>query len=244
MNDYLIALALAAIPAVGNFGGGVLAEVFNISKRILSLALHAAAGIVLAVIGVELMPEVLQAEPSWVVILAFLVGGAFAVGVDKAFDVIRARVPSQRANAGPWMIYFGVAVDLFSDGLMIGAGSTVSLGLGLLLALGQVAADIPEGFAIIATFKDQDTTRRQRLLIAASFAVPVLLGATVGYWVVRGRPELVKLALLSFTAAILVATAVEEIITEAHEKDEDTRLQEFVLIAGFALFMLLSLYFE
>lgn len=34
-------------------------------------------------------------------------------------------------EAGPWGIYFGVAVDLFSDGVIIGAGSLVNPALGL-----------------------------------------------------------------------------------------------------------------
>jgi zinc transporter, ZIP family len=41
----------------------------------LSLALHLAAGIVLAVVGLELMPEALRADPPWVPILAFLGAG-------------------------------------------------------------------------------------------------------------------------------------------------------------------------
>ena len=44
-----------------------------------------------------------------------------------------------------------------------------------------------------------------------------MLGATVGYFGVRAQPEIVKLALLAFTAGILVAVAVEEMIPEAHE---------------------------
>lgn len=241
MNDYLIAVALAAMPALGNFTGGMIAEITTVSKRMLSLALHAAAGIVVAVVGVELMPRVIQAKPPWVIVAAFLLGGAVAVVVDVVIDRLQERSGGS-GDTGPWMIYFGVATDLFSDGLMIGAGSTISFGLGLILALGQVSADLPEGFATIASFKSTEMSRLRRVTLSASFALPTLLGATVGYWLVRGRPELLKLTLLSFTAAILTAAAVEDMITQAHQKEEDTRLQEFVFIAGFALFTLLSIY--
>ena len=50
------------------------------SQRALSLALHGAAGIVLAVVAVELIPETLTVDPPWVPILAFIVGGAFFIG--------------------------------------------------------------------------------------------------------------------------------------------------------------------
>ena len=244
MDEFLLVLALAAMPALGNSIGGALAEVITVSPRLLSLALHLAAGIVLAVVGVELMPQVLEASQSWVIVLAFLAGGGFAVGLDVLIGKLQKRVGGAEGNTGPWLIFAGVAVDLFSDGLLIGTGSTISLGLGLLLALGQVAADLPEGFATIASFKATVPSRRKRLLLAASFILPILLGATIGYWLVRGRPELLKLGLLSFTAAILTATAVEEIIGEAHETAADARWEELLFIAGFALFMALSLYLE
>ena len=168
MHEFFLVLALAALPAIGNFMGGVLAELFTVSPRLLSLALHLAAGIVLAVVGVELMPQVLAASHAWVVILAFLGGGVFAVGLDLVTESVQTRLGGAAGNTGPWLIFFGVAVDLFSDGLLIGTGSTISLGLGLLLALGQVSADLPEGFATIATLKQTIASRCRRLLLAAS----------------------------------------------------------------------------
>jgi ZIP family zinc transporter len=113
------------------------------------------------------------------------------------------------------------------------------------LALGQVPADIPEGFATIATFKRQGMSRWTRLLLAASFVAPILLGTTLGYWVVRGRPELVKLGLLAFTAGVLVLAAVEEMLPEAHQNEElheEPRVAALIFVGGFALFALLSTY--
>lgn len=250
MSGYLTALLLALMPAAGNFGGGVLAETVRVSQRTLSFALHGAAGIILAVVGIELMPEALEADPPWVILLAFLAGGGFAVLVDVLLDLVRTRtgagaetVGEGENEGGPWGIFFGVAVDLFSDGVMIGTGSLIDPALGLLLALGQVPADIPEGFATIATFKAQGVPRTRRLLLSASFTLPILLGTTIGYWAVRGAPEVVKLALLAFTAGILLTVAIEEIVTEAHQ-EEDARAASLFLVGGFALFALIGVYFE
>jgi ZIP family zinc transporter len=241
MNDYLIVLALTALPAFSNFAGGFLAEKIDVSQRSLSLALHAAAGIVLAVVAVELLPEGFDGAPAWLIILAFVAGGVFFVLVDQGIGLLQARMGRGEGSAGPWGIFFGVTVDLFSDGVMIGAGSTISLGLGLLLALGQAPADMPEGFATIASFKREGIARRTRQLLAASFFLAIFLGATVGYWAVRGQPEEVKLALLAFTAGILMTVVVEEIVPEAHE-GEEARIATLVLIGGFALFALLAHY--
>ena len=241
MNQYLLALALAAMPALGNFAGGLLAEWMRVSDRMLSFALHAAAGIVMAVVAVELLPESFESAPAWLIILAFVLGGAFFMAVDTAIERFGRSSESGEASGGPWAIYFGVAVDLFSDGIMIGAGTTVSFSLGLLLALGQVPADIPEGFATIATLRAKGVPRRTRLLLAASLALVIFLGVTVGYWAVRGAPEVVKFALLAFTAGVLMTVAVEEIVPEAH-KSEETKTATACFVGGFALFALLSKY--
>lgn len=181
MEEYLIALALSALPAIGNFMGGLIAEYYRVSMRLLSLALHGAGGIVLAVVGVELMPQILQANPPWAVILCFFAGDAFFVALDQAIHLVQNRLGKAQGNTASWAIFFGVAVDLFSDGLMIGTGSTIALSLGALLALGQVSADIPERFATIATFKRQGISRRTRQLLSASLFLPIFLGTTIGY---------------------------------------------------------------
>ena len=237
MSAYLTALALAALPALANFGGGVLAEVFRVSSKALSLALHLAAGIVLAVVAVELIPEALGVGTPWIPIVAFVLGGGFYLAVDSGIE----RLTSGR-NRGPFIIFFGVAVDLFSDGIMIGTGTSIDFSLGLLLALGQTPADIPEGFAAIATFKNAGVSRRNRFLFAAAFALPILLGVTLGYWGVRGQSELVKYSLLAFTAGVLTTVVVEEIVPESHKDGTDSRWATAFFIGGFALFALLAQY--
>jgi len=193
---------------------------------------------VLAVVAVELLPAAFAVGPAWLMILAFVLGGGVFFAADQGIDRLKARFGGE---AGPWAIYFGVAVDLFSDGVMIGTGTSISAGLGLLLALGQAPADLPEGFATIAGFKQQGLARRTRLLLAASFFIAIFLGATIGYWAVRGQSDAVQLALLVFTAGILTTVVVEEIVSEAHQ-GEEARVASLVFVGGFALFALLSAY--
>ncbi len=240
MRTYLVALGFALLPTLGNFFGGVLAELLTVREELLSYALHAAAGVVLAVVGIELMPRALATDAPWLPILAFLLGGGFFLLADHAIDIVNARFGSD-GRASPWVIYFGVAMDLLSDGIMIGAGTVVASSLGFVLALGQVPADIPEGFAAIAAFKRTSLSRAKRLLFAAAFAIPILLGVTVGYWLVRGRGELLQASLLAFTGGVLTTVVVEEIVPEAH-REGGARLAALVMVGGFALFAMLSAY--
>lgn len=243
MNEFLIVLVFAALPALGNFAGGALAEFVPVSRLALNLALYGAAGVVVAVVAVELMPRALEAEPAWAIVLAFVLGGAFYAAVDWAIQRLNDRY-GREGGAGPWVIFFGVSVDLFSDGVMVGTGSTVAVGLGLLLALGQVPSDVPEGFATIANFRRAGVPRRTRLLLSAAFAVPIFLGATLGYWAMRDAPELYKLLLLTFTAGVLSTLVVEELVPEAVEEIPEHPLSSLAFVGGFALFALLSAYLE
>ena len=241
LEGFALVLGLAALPAAGNLLGGLAAEIFNLSERALSLALHLAAGTVLAVVGLELMPEALTADPPWVPIGAFIVGGAAFMGLERAIGYVQARTGAREELKDPLAIFAGVSIDLFSDGIMIGTGTVINPALGLLLALGQVPADVPEGFAVVATLRRAEIARRTRILLALSFSIPIAVGATLGYFALRDAPELLNLSILAVTGGALTSVVVEEMLVEAHEGDT-SRLDPITLTAGFALFALISVY--
>lgn len=240
MENFLIVLGLALLPALGNFAGGLLAEFLQTSKRNLNRALHAAAGIVLAIVAIDLMPKALENTSAWIIALAFALGGLAYIALEAAIERLQKRGADGSGSTTLWMLYAAVATDLFSDGLMIGAGSTVSSNMALILALGQVLADIPEGFATIVNFKDKNIPRRWRSWLSASFALPVLIATTLAYSLLRGQSNALKMAGLVFTAGLLTVAAVEDMISEAHESIEDTRLSVLIFIGGFVLFTLVS----
>lgn len=240
--SYLDVVLLAALPAAGNFLGGLVAEVVPLSRRTSSLALHAAAGVVIGVVAVEIVPRALATGPVWLMALAFTVGGVLFILADSLIGIFRRfRGGEGSTGGGPWLIYVAVTVDLLSDGLMIGGGATVAARLGWLLALAQVLADVPEGFATLAVFRRLGLGRAARLALAASFALPVEIGATVGYFAVRDASDAARIAFLVLTAGMLVTVTVEEMMPEAHE-EADTRIGTMAFVVGFAAFMLVSHY--
>lgn len=241
VEGFALVLALAALPAAGNLLGGMASELVDLSEQTLSLALHLAAGVVLAVVGLELMPEALTATPAWVPIGAFVLGGLAFIGLEHLLGHVRARLGARDEDTGPLAIFSGVSLDLFSDGLMIGTGTVVNPALGLLLAVGQVPADIPEGFAALGTLRRTGMRRRTRLLMALSFTIPILVGATLGWFALKDAPAIWTLSVLALTGGALTSVVVEEMVTEAHA-GETSRLGPVFLTAGFAVFALVSVY--
>ena len=235
MSDLLRVLAFALLPAAGNFAGGLIAEFVRPSQRWLNRALHAAAGVVIGVVAIEIFPEALDVLSGWAIGVAFVVGGLAYIGLDTLVDRV-----SSTGRSRMWMIYLAVATDLFGDGLLIGAGTSVSAGLGIALALGQTLADGPEGFAAIFTFRANDVPRRRRLLLSASFFIPVLLGALLYFLVLRGRPETWQYAALVATAGLFVTAAMEDMMQEAHEASSDVQGSTLALITGVTVFTFVS----
>lgn len=249
MSDLAQVLLLALLPAAGNFFGGLVAEFTRTTRKRLSVALHLAAGILLGVIAIELAPRAFAGAPPWLAAAGFFAGGIFYVLLEGMIHKFTGGGHDEAAKSdtdttGAWVIYAAVAVDLFADGLLIGTGSAISLSLALVLAIGQVTADIPEGFATISNFKDKGVPRARRLLIGASFVLPVLLGALLSYLFLRDQSEAIQLTALAFTAGLLLVAATEEIIGEAHEAAPDTKWSALAISAGFVLFALVASYFE
>ena len=242
MDGVWLVVVLALLPALGNFSGGLAAEATRTTWRRLNYALHAASGLVMAVIAVEIMPRVLEVLSAWWIALAFALGGIAYVSIERLVEGLQRRQAQQEESAqtSVWMIYIAVSIDLFSDGLLIGAGSAVAPSVAIILAVGQVLADIPEGFATIANMKDKRIPRRKRLLLSASFAIPVLTAAVLAYYVLRSQPEALQLAALTFTAGLLTVAAVEDMISEAHESGDDTHVSPLAFVGGFVLFTLVS----
>ena len=242
MSDLALVILLSLLPGLGNLAGGMVAEFVRTTPRLLNLALHAASGIVIAVVAIELMPEALRNLAGWWIALAFAAGGAAYVGTERLLE----RTGGTGASGGPgggsamWMIYVAVAVDLGGDGLMIGSGSAVATSLAIVLAAGQVLADFPEGYAVVANLRENDVPRRRRIVLSLSFPLYCLVAALASYAILRDAPDAAKYVALSFVAGLLTVAAVEDMLEEAHEAVGDNRASTLAFVGGFTLFVLVS----
>lgn len=239
MSDIWTVLLLALLPGAGNFLGGMAAEIRKPSPRFLNWALHAASGIVIAIVALELMPRALGTLAGWWIAVAFAAGGLAYVVLESIVNHFQGREAGE-GRRRMWMIYGAVAVDLTSDGLMIGSGSAVSSSLAVVLAAGQVLADVPEGYATVASFRAKGVPRGKRIVFAASFFVYVVGAAMVAYFLLRDASQPLKMAALVFVAGLLTVAAVEDMLEEAHEAHTDSRRSVIALIGGFTLFILVS----
>ena len=245
MSTLTQVLLLSLLPGLGNFAGGLVAEYWRSSPRLLNWALHAASGIVIAIVSVELIPSALGNLGGVSLALAFGAGGLAYVFLQFAVERLQGYSNgNKKGRTGMWMIYIAVAIDLASDGLVTGAGSAISFNLALVLAAGQVLADVPEGYASVANFHANQVPRCKRLLLSASFIFFCTAAALLSYFLLRNTARWIQLAALVFVAGLLTLAAVEDMLQEAHQSREDSKRSTLAFLVGFVLFTLVSVGLE
>lgn len=243
MPELLEVMLLALLPPAGTVTGALIALWVPVTDRWLSRGLHLAAGVVIAVVAIEIFPDALDAAPGWVLAVAAFAGGLLYLLAQGAISRwVDARDRDDRGTGGSqtWMIYLATITDLSADGLLVGAGTSVSAELGVALALGQVLADGPEGFATVLTLRANEVPRSRQLKVIASFFVWPLATAVLAFLLLRDASEIVQYTTLVVAAGLFLVAGIEDMIQEAHEADGDSAATTLAFIGGFALFGLVS----
>ena len=239
-SNILSLIGLAMLPVGGMLLGSLAAEWWRLSHHAIGALLHAAAGVAVAVVSVELMPRILEDIVPWHLAVAFLLGAAASVALAKGVE--RTVHALQLGESGPWKVYLAVAIDLMADGLMVGIASAVGGGLGFILGLSQVVANTPGGFVAVANLRDKGVSRMVRLGAAASLCGPVLIGAGLGYWLLRGQSVSLQNAAIAFVAGMLLVATIEDLVPQADEPKTRRLITTIAFAAGFIFFSLASLY--
>ena len=115
-----------------------------------------------------------------------------------------------------WMTYAAGAIDLTSDGLMIGSGAAVSSTFALILAGGRSA---------FGTYPVNVLVLQVRRWLRDGVLLPAPRCAR--------RNEMAGLV---FVAGLLTVAAVEDMLEEAHAAHDDSPRSVLAFIGGFALF--------
>ncbi len=237
MSDFLTVLAYAALPALGNLAGVVLAEAVRPPGWINGALLHGAAGIAIGLIAVELLPRSQESVPVPAIAAATFLGILASLAIAAALKKLSLHAGGR---AGAWMVYAAIGADLLSDGLVTGVGSAAALSLGLLLAAAQLVANIPGGFAAGANLRQQETGRRTRLLAGLGVSLPIFISASLGYFVLRDAPEVYRGLSLAFIVGLLLAATLEDLVPEADAPKPPRWSSTLCIALGFCGILLFS----
>ena len=242
MNSH--ALMLMAIPALVALAGGVLAAVWAPSHQTRSMIQHFAAGVVLAALAVELLPEIAREHPApWHVLAAFAAGSMFMYGL-KLWTMKLEHAEEQRAIASGQAaagmatgLLLATFIDVAVDGFIIGAGFAAGGETGMILALGLSVELLFLGLALAS-----DSIRGWKIIaVSGALGLTVLCCALAGSLLLAQASHDTIGTVLSFSAAALLYLVTEELLMEAHAVEEKP-FYTLVLFAGFLVFWAIQLF--
>ncbi|MCB5181235.1 ZIP family metal transporter [Streptomyces antimicrobicus] len=216
---------MAVIVALGAFlmtlaGGWTAQRVTDRRHLVLGLA----GGLMLGVVGLDLLPEALDAAGTPVfgvpAALLLFVGGFLTAHVVERLLAVRqaahgaengARVPQVGLTAAAAMVGHSLA-----DGVALGAAFQVGGGMGAAVALAVVTHDFADGFNTYTLTRLYGNARRKALAMLFADAVAPVVGAAST--LLFTLPEEPLGAYLGFFGGALLYLASAEILPEAHHR--------------------------
>lgn len=231
-------LALMTIPALVALIGGILASFWNPSHQTRSLIQHFAAGVVLAALAVELLPEIEREHaPGLVLIGSFALGSLFMYGLKLWTMRLEHQAELKGTVNGLSMgLLLATFIDVATDGFIIGAGFAAGGETGMILALGLSVELLFLGLALTSAA----TAGWRIITISAALGVTVLSFAVLGNFLLLGASPALIGGVLAFSAAALLYLVTEELLIEAHEVEEQP-ISTLVLFGGFLAFWSIQL---
>ncbi|BDH44542.1 zinc transporter ZupT [Salmonella enterica subsp. enterica serovar Choleraesuis] len=224
------------------------------SNRMLAFALGFAAGIMLLISLMEMLPAALG-TPGVQPLLGY---GMFAIGLLGYFGLDRmlphahpqdlinrqTRRPDLRRTA--LLLTLGISLHNFPEGIatFVTASSNLELGLGIALAV--ALHNIPEGLAVAGPVYAATGSKRKALWWAGLSGMAEILGGLLA-WAILGSmvSPVVMAAIMAAVAGIMVALSVDELMPLAKEIDPHSNPSYGVLcgmaVMGLSLTLLQSI---
>ncbi|MFI5660224.1 ZIP family metal transporter [Streptomyces sp. NPDC051684] len=209
------------------------------------LVLGLAGGLVLGVVGLDLLPEALEALDSELygvptALLLFVAGflGAHIMehllarrqAAHGAEEGTNGRAPEVGITAASAMVGHSLM-----DGMAIGAAFQIGGGMGAAVALAVVAHDFADGFNTYTITRLYGNARRKALIMLfADAAAPVVGAASTLLFTI---PEQLLGGYLGFFGGVLLYLAAAEILPEAHH-EHPARSTLLCTVAGAAFIWL------
>lgn len=231
-------LFFTSIPVAALLCGGAIAAFRPPATRWRSAIQHFAAGVVFAVVAVEILPDLRNQHEPWGMALSFGFGIAVMLGLRKFTE----RNEGQATTPVPlsWGLIVTVGIDLVIDGLLLGVGFAAGAKTGTLLALALTMECLSLGLATASSFAPS-IPRSKVLLTMVLLAALFIIGAALGLTLLHNLSGEPFTWVLGFGCAALLYLVTEELLVEAHEVAETT-FASAMFFVGFLIFLLLGMY--
>jgi ZIP family zinc transporter len=231
------ALSYTMLAVVAALLGGVVAVYRPPGPQMESNVQHFAAGVVIAAVAAELLPD-LHDEASTIVVVGFAIGVATMLGIHRLSKVVEKRnVGGKLAGAAGLLITVGI--DMVIDGVLIGVTFLREPSTGIIIAVALAIEVLFLGVAGVVALPSSVGTLR-KLAVPATFGVLLAGGVTAGVLALEGVGDAVIAIVIAFGAAALLYLVTEELLVKA-QKVPETPVSTTLFFVGFLSIFLLDM---
>ena len=211
---------------IGTMLGGVISAFLSKKDKVIGVLFAVAAGVMLAIVSFDLIPEAYAEGGVWTLAASVLAGVVLVVILDeitkavtkKGGDIIeegrKRRVEMTKTGI---LMMLAIAVHNLPEGLVIGSSELKSRGLLMALLIGL--HNIPEGIAVAAPLIAGGMKKWKAILITASTGIPTLIGAVIGYYIGLASATFVAVS-LGIAAGAMLAVIFAEMLPESLKLNE------------------------
>lgn len=214
MNATLTAAGLVAFPVAAAAGGSIVAARRPPSRSVTSVLQHLAAGIVIAAVAGEVLPDLRDRHS----LAATLTGFAIGVAALLALSQLEARAERQQVASGlPSAMLVALGIDLFIDGILVGTGAALGENQGRTLTIALTFEILFLALSLTGELAERGLPARRAALIPIATSLATVVGALAGAALLSHAGNAIQAGVLAFGSAALLYLVTEELLVEAHD---------------------------
>lgn len=222
MNPALLSVLYSLIAGASTIIGiQVLVFRESLARKYSDYFMSFAAGSILAIALVHLMPEALELNPKAFLYMTagfiafYLIETVLLLHPGPEMHHLEHTEKEGRAAFGT-MVFIGLFVHSFIDGIIIGVGFEVNAAVGVLSALGIILHELPEG---VSTFSVLVISMARKKALVLSYLVALATpAATVITVLFIGKvPDRMMGMLLALAAGSFIYVSASDLIPQTHQ---------------------------
>jgi ZIP family zinc transporter len=231
--------------------GPVIGSLIGVLKRPSNFFMYNmlafAAGVMLAISFLELIPESIGLSSVPLAVFGIIIGTAVMYSIDKMIPHIHPELcrQEQGCNLRKTAVYLmaGIFLHNFPEGLAIATGTVSGFTVSLTIALAIAIHNIPEGICTSSPYYYCTRKRLKSFLLSSSTVLPLIIGFVAGHLLFQSIPLEVVGVIIAATAGLMIYISADELIPMSCSKGNGVRGHStiFSLITGILFVLLLGM---
>lgn len=231
------------ISVLGPVLGSLIGVLKKPSEKFMYDMLSFAAGVMLAISFLELIPESIQLSNEWFCIAGIILGALLMYLIDRLLPHIHPELCSQEQGRDlkktALYLIIGISIHNLPEGMAMAIGTVTETKTGIAIALAIAIHDIPEGICTAAPFYHSTGQRLKSFLVSAATAFPVVIGFGIANYIFNKISlEFVGL-IIGATAGLMIYICADELIPSSCSRTTN-HSTIFYLISGVVFVVLLQ----